>query len=186
VRNSRIRRLAVIAAIGGFLFGYDTGVISGALLYIKDDFHLSSFQQGVLVAVLVGGAAAGAMVGGRLADWLGRRRSLMAVAALFIVGIAGASLAPDLGGLVAARLVIGISVGAASIAVPLYISELAPADERGALVSRNQLMITVGIVAAYVVDVVFAPSHDWRAMFAVGVLRSGSALCVFPRLRVGC
>jgi sugar porter (SP) family MFS transporter len=170
VRNSRIRRLAAIASIGGFLFGYDTGVISGALLYIKNDFHLSSFQQSAVVAVLVGGAAAGAMVGGRLADRLGRRRSLMAVAALFVVGIAGASLTPDLGGLVAARLLIGISVGAASVTVPLYISELAPAAERGALVSRNQLMLTVGIVVAYLVDVIFAPIHDWRAMFAVGVL----------------
>jgi sugar porter (SP) family MFS transporter len=170
VRTTSIRGISAIAALGGLLFGFDTGVISGALLYIKDAFNLSSFEQGVVVSSLVAGAVAGAAVGGRLADRLGRRRALEVVALIFLLGVAGATASPDIEVLVVSRIVLGVAVGAASVAVPLYISELAPPERRGALVSRNQLMITVGIVVAYGCDAIFTPQGDWRAMFAVGAL----------------
>jgi SP family galactose:H+ symporter-like MFS transporter len=168
----RLRRIVVLAALGGLLFGYDTGVISGALLFIQDEFHLTPFQEGAVVSGLLLGAVVGALGVGRFADHFGRRVALIATAIIFTVGIAIAAAAPSTGVLIAGRFVLGLAVGAGSVTVPMFLSELAPPDERGRIVSMNQLMITVGIFVAYCVDYAFAGARDWRAMFAVGAIPS--------------
>src|SRR6201986_3636857 len=130
------RHVAVSAAVtglGGLLFGYDTGVVSGALLFLKKDFGgLSSFQQELVTSLLLVGAAVGALLAGRLADQIGRRKSVMITAVTFIVGVALAAFAPAFWILIVARFVIGLGVGASSMVVPLYIGEIAPPRIRGA------------------------------------------------------
>ena len=161
---------ASVAALAGLLFGYDTGVISGAILYIKDQFHLSSMlEEGVVSAVLLG-AVIGAAVSGALADRFGRRRTIIVTALLFAIGATGAALAQSVRVLIIFRLLIGIAIGVASYTAPLYISEISPPKIRGALVSLNQLMITCGIVVSYLIDYVLAGSQGWRWMFAFGTI----------------
>jgi sugar porter (SP) family MFS transporter len=167
-----VRRTVLVAALGGFLFGYDTGVVSGALLFIPDDFETTSFTKGLIVSILLLGAMLGALLAGRAADRFGRKPALIGAAVVFTAGIAMCALAPTLGVLIAGRFVLGLGVGAASILVPLYVSEIAPPEQRGALVSLNQLMITIGIVCAYLVNWAFSASEDWRAMFAFGAIPS--------------
>lgn len=162
---------AMITATGGLLFGYDTGVISGALLFVKQDFApLSDFLQGVIVSFLLVGAVTGALIGGPLCDRFGRRRITILAAIIFGVGAVAAALTPSVGFLIFARFILGLGVGLASLVVPLYIAEIAPPDTRGALVSLNQLMITVGILVSYLVGVAFTPTEGWRWMFAVALI----------------
>jgi sugar porter (SP) family MFS transporter len=152
------------------LFGYDTGVISGALLFIREDFPLSDFMQGVIVSFLLVGAVTGALTGGPLSDRFGRRPIVLLAATIFAVGAIAAALTPSIGLLIVARFILGLGVGLASLIVPLYIAEIAPPDTRGALVSLNQLMITIGILLSYIVGVAFTPIQGWRWMFAVAVI----------------
>ncbi|MFI0481394.1 sugar porter family MFS transporter [Actinomadura sp. 9N215] len=166
----KIRRHAALIAVGGFLFGFDTGVISGALLFIRTDFALDSFEQGSVVSVLVLGAMVGALASGRLADRLGRRRIFALEGAVFVAGTALAALAPGYGVLIVARLVLGLAVGAASATVPPYLSEISPKEVRGRILTLNQLMITTGILVAYLVNLAFSGSGSWRAMIAVGAV----------------
>jgi len=160
-----------IAALGGLLFGYDTGVVSGVLLFLSSTFgHVTSFEKELVTGVLLIGAAAGALSAGRLADRVGRRPTILITAAVFVAGVLGAALSPTLWFLITMRFVIGLAVGAASIAVPLYIGELAPPRARGALVSLNQLALTMGILTAFLVDYALSSSGDWRMMFGFAVL----------------
>lgn len=166
-----VTKAAALAALGGLLFGYDTGVIGGVLPNIADEFSLDSpFSKGLVVAVLLAGAAVGALVAGRLADLLGRRRLVLLTSATFVVGIAVASLAPALALLLIGRFVIGMGVGAASFGVPLYIGELAPPSRRGGLVSFNQLCITAGILVSQLVAYALAGHGDWRISTGLAVL----------------
>jgi sugar porter (SP) family MFS transporter len=159
------------AALGGLLFGYDTGVVSGALLYLKKEFGgLSSFQQELVTSLLLVGCMVGAFIGGRVADRIGRRPTLAVTALVFIVGVLLAAFTPDFPVLILARFVIGLAVGTSSMVVPLYIGEMVPARARGALVSLNQLAITVGILAAYLVDYGLSGSGDWRLMFGLAAV----------------
>ena len=162
--------VSAISALSGLLFGYDTGVISGAILFVQEDFHLTTFQEEVVVSAVLLGAMIGAAVGGRLADRLGRRTTLIQVALLFMVGAIGTSLAPSPAWLSSGRLVVGIAIGIASFTAPLYISEISPADVRGKLVSLNQLMITIGIVCSYLADYALAGARGWRAMFGLAAI----------------
>ncbi|GAA1798650.1 sugar porter family MFS transporter [Actinomadura chokoriensis] len=166
----KIWRWAVLIAVGGFLFGFDTGVISGALLFIRTDFALNSFEQGSVVSVLVLGAMAGALLSGRLADRIGRRRALGLEGFVFLVGTAVAALAGGYGTLLGGRLLLGLAVGAASATVPVYLSEISPPSIRGSVLTLNQLLITIGILVAYMVNVAFAGAGDWRAMIAMGAV----------------
>lgn len=165
-------RIYFFGALGGMLFGYDTGVISGAILFVPNDFELTPFLEGAVVAGLLLGAMAGAATAGRLSDRLGRRRVILVAAVIFTVGALGAALAPSVAVLVAARVVLGLAVGAAALIVPLYLSEVAPTAIRGAVTSLNQLMIVIGILTAYVVNALLASSEDWRLMLGLAVIPS--------------
>src|SRR6202790_2676579 len=161
---------AAFAALGGLLFGYDTGVISGAELFLKNDFTLSTFALEVIVSGVLAGAAVGAMLGGRLADLFGRRRLLIVTAIVFGVGavVCAAATSPVI--LIVGRIVVGLGIGLSSGAVSVYISEVSPADARGWQVSLFQLAITLGILAAYMVDYAFAAIRGWRWMFGLAVI----------------
>ena len=161
---------AAFAALGGLLFGYDTGVISGAELFLKNDFTLSTFALEVIVSGVLAGAAVGAMLGGRLADLFGRRRLLIVTAIIFGVGaiVCAAATSPVI--LIVGRIVVGLGIGLSSGTVPVYISEVSPADARGWQVSLFQLAITLGILAAYMVDYAFAAIQGWRWMFGLAVI----------------
>lgn len=166
------RRLYFFGALGGLLFGYDTGVISGAILFIKDDFDLSPFLEGAVVAALLLGAMVGAAVAGPLSDRLGRRRLILIGAVIFALGALGAALAPSTGVLVAARFVLGLAVGSTALIVPLYLSEVAPTEIRGRVTSLNQLMVVLGILAAYLVNAALASTEEWRVMLGLAVVPS--------------
>lgn len=166
-----VTKAAALSALGGVLFGYDTGVIGGVLPNIADEFSLKTpFMKGLVVAVLLAGAAVGALVAGRLADLLGRRKLVLVTSATFVIGIAVASLAPALSILLIGRFVIGMGVGAASFGVPLYIGELAPPSRRGGLVSFNQLCITGGILVSQLVAYALAGHGDWRISTGLAVV----------------
>ena len=154
--------VASVAALGGLLFGYDTGVISGALLFINKDFQLNPFLEGFIVSSLLLGAMVGAAISGALSDRLGRRTIILVAAAIFAVGAIGAGLSPNVGTLIFFRFLLGLGVGSASALVPSYISESAPTDVRGSLSSLFQLAITIGILVAYLVNAAFASAGDWR------------------------
>jgi SP family galactose:H+ symporter-like MFS transporter len=161
---------AAIAGLGGLLFGYDTGIIAGALLFIKTDFDLGSFAQGLVVAAVPIGAVGGAAISGPAADNYGRRLMILLSAAVFIVGALGSAAAPNLEVLVVSRVVIGVAIGLASAAAPVYISEVAPPESRGRLVSFFQLAVTIGILVAYLVSLAFDGIEGWRWMLGLGIV----------------
>lgn len=171
LHTSSVRLISAIAAVGGLLFGYDTGVISGALLFIKETWTLTAFEQGWIVSSVLVGAILGAVFSGNLTDRLGRKKIIIITALAFFVGSLATALARSPLELMLYRGLIGFAIGIASYTVPLYISEIAPDDKRGALVSLNQLAITVGIVLSYLIDGVFAKvENGWRYMMGVGVV----------------
>lgn len=162
---------AGIAALAGLLFGYDTGVISGAILFIRDQFHLASGAVQTVVSAVLLGACFGALSSGALTDRFGRRKVIIITAVLFAVGAIGAAFAVNVIMIILFRLMIGCAIGVASYAAPLYISEISPSNVRGALVSLNQLMITCGIVVSYLVDYALSTAaHQWRWMFGLGAI----------------
>jgi sugar porter (SP) family MFS transporter len=160
----------IFGALGGILWGYDTGVISGAMLFIKKDIELTPLQQGMVVSGLLVGAMFGAGFSGRLSDRFGRRRLILAAGVVFTIGTAGAVLASAAWPLIAARFVLGLGVGIASAVVPLYLTELAPKETRGALTSLMQLLVTIGIFVAYVTDYALSDSGAWRWMLGLGAV----------------
>jgi sugar porter (SP) family MFS transporter len=167
-RNRRVIAGAAITALGGLLFGYDTGVVSGALLFLKKDFGgLSNFQQELVTSLLLVGAMVGAIVAGRVADRIGRKITVLGTALVFIAGVLLAAFTPTYPVLLIARFIIGLAVGSASMVVPLYIGEFAPPKVRGGLVSLNQLAITIGILVSYLADYGLASSANWRLMFGL-------------------
>ncbi|HEV2245410.1 MAG TPA: sugar porter family MFS transporter, partial [Terriglobia bacterium] len=164
--------IAFAAALGGLLFGYDTSVISGAILFVRQQFQLTPVETELAVSIVLAGAAIGAGFAGFFGDRYGRRPVLIVNAILFGVFAVLTGMANGLPLFLAARFVIGIAVGIASMLTPLYIAELAPPKVRGALVTLNQLAIVTGIVVAYYVDYLFSASSNWRAMFISAVIPS--------------
>jgi sugar porter (SP) family MFS transporter len=160
----------VVAAVGGLLFGYDIGVISGAILFVKEAFSLSPGGEEIVVSSVLLGSLVGAAAGGSLSDRFGRRGLLIAAAIVFGAGAIGAALAPSMMWLVIARIVAGVAIGVASFVAPLYISEIAPVAIRGKLVSINQVALTTGIVISYLIDYAFSGAHAWRWMFALAAV----------------
>ncbi|RSO44107.1 MFS transporter [Streptomyces sp. WAC 06725] len=171
-RNAKrfILAIAAIAALGGALFGYDTGVVSGALPYMERHFGLSSLGEGVITSALLIGAAFGSLAGGRMSDVLGRRSSLLWAGAVFIGGALAVALAPTVPFMVVARFALGLAVGSASVITPLYLSEIAPPHIRGRLVSFNSLMIVSGQLLAYLINAVLAQWEAWRWMLGLAAL----------------
>ncbi|MCW2650927.1 MAG: transporter, sugar porter family [Mycobacterium sp.] len=180
----RVWRWSIVISLGGLLFGYDTGVISGALLFIKTEFHLSPFQQGSVVSALLLGAMLGALGSGPVSDRLGRRTVFGIIGAIFVIGTAVAVFSTGYWMLLAARFILGVGVGAASATVPVYLSEVSPTDVRGRMMTVNQLMLTSGILISYLVNLLFSHSGNWRAMFAVGgvpaLVMTAGALWLLP------
>lgn len=161
------------AALGGLLFGYDTGVISGAILYLRASFHLTSLTEEIAVSAVLVGAILGALLASRLSDALGRRLSLLIAATIFSVGAILTASSPNLSVFILWRVVVGISIGIAASVVPAYISEIAPARWRGTMVTFYQLAITIGIAVSYWVDLAFAHAGmGWPPMFAIAVVPS--------------
>ncbi|MGF0173444.1 sugar porter family MFS transporter [Streptomyces sp. Marseille-Q5077] len=173
--SRRLRLITVIATFGGLLFGYDTGVINGALPYMSDDLGLTAVTEGMVTSSLLLGAALGAVVGGRMSDARGRRRTILALAVLFFVGALACTLAPTTAVMVVARFVLGLAVGGASVTVPVYLAEVSPAERRGALVTRNELMIVSGQLLAFTSNAVIArvggeSGGVWRWMLVIATV----------------
>src|SRR6204780_4974876 len=163
--------IAAVAALGGLLFGYDTGVISGALLFVRQVMHLSATLQGVVVAIALAGAAIGAAASGYISDRVGRRPVILSAGLLFIAGAIISAVASDVSVLLVGRFLVGVGIGVASMLTPLYLAEISPANDRGAIVSLNQLCITGGILVSYLVGFALAGVGDgWRWMLALGAL----------------
>lgn len=163
-------RLAALSALFGFLFGFDEGVIAGALPFIGKQFHISAVAEGFMTAAVPLGAVAGAILAALWSDRFGRRYVLRACSVLFGAGSLICGIAPGIVVLTAARLSLGIAIGASALAAPMFLAELAPANRRGAIVSAFQLMITIGILVSYLTGLVLAGSGHWRMMLALGVV----------------
>ncbi len=162
-----ITLIAAVAALGGLLFGFDTGVIAGAMLFIVPDFHLGPGEQGLVVSAVTFGALFGALIGGISSDAIGRRWTNIVAGLSFVAGSILSALAPNVDALIASRVIIGAAIGLTSVAAPMYIAELSPARNRGKLVSLFQLAVTVGILLSYIVDRSLAPQHAWRWMLGL-------------------
>lgn len=158
--------VSIIASLGGILFGYNTSVISGALLFISKDFLLSNFDQALIVSILLIGALIGAFVGGYFADIIGRKKTMLFSIILFVIGTVIMIVSNRLSEFMVGRFVLGLGVGIVSVTVPLYIAEMSPPSIRGALVSFNQFAITIGILLGYIIDYLYSGSGNWQAMFA--------------------
>lgn len=161
---------AMIAAIGGFLLGYNQAVVAGAAIFLEKDFHLSTFQQEFTVSILLIGALIGATFGGILADRIGRKKSLFLSTILFFIGTALLATADTLLIVMIGRSVCGFAVGIVSLVVPLYIAEMSDPSHRGIFVSLNQLAITLGILGAYVINYIFSGLGEWKSMFGSGLV----------------
>ena len=166
----------IVVLFSGGLFGYDQGVISGALTGIKSTFALSPFLVEVVTSWVTLGALLGALAGGELADRIGRKRAVLIAGALFTLGAAVQAFAPVTTVLVSGRLIIGAGVGVAAVAAPLYAAELAPALWRGRFVSAYQLAITIGIFLAYLIDGWLSANANWRMMLGAA---AGPGLLLF-------
>ncbi len=176
--NGLVVRIAVIAAIGGFLFGYDTGVISGAVLYIKKDFNAGPVAQELIVSMLLVGAIVGAVLSGYLADRISRRYTKVLSGSIYVIAALGCALSVNSTMLIGFRFLLGVSVGTASFVSPMYISEVSPPRIRGGLTSFNQLAVTSGILISYLVNFFFRDvSDNWRWMLGLAAL-PGAALAV--------
>lgn len=168
--------MAFVAALSGILFGYDTGVMSGAILFIVKDFPLTAGENGIVMGAVLFGALFGAIFSGRLTDHFGRKKLLLLVACIFMIGSLATAIAQSISQLIIGRIVVGIAIGVASYTAPLYISEISPQKQRGALVALNQLAISIGILISYIVDYCFAYTEAWRWMLGLGFV---PGLCLF-------
>jgi sugar porter (SP) family MFS transporter len=163
------RRVYALGALAAVLFGYDNGIIGAALLFIPHDLPLTPWQQGAVVSATVLGAMLGALGSGPAADRQGRQRILLAAGVVFTVGALGAGAAATVAMLVGFRFILGLGIGIASVIVPLYLAEMAPARDRGAVTSLNQYMIIVGTALAAALGYALAFAGSWRWMLLIGV-----------------
>ncbi|MDX1900390.1 MAG: sugar porter family MFS transporter [Gammaproteobacteria bacterium] len=171
-KNSFVFFVACFVSLGGILYGYDMGVISGALLFMQKDIPLTEMQTGCIVGAVLGGGLIGTLLSGPIGDLLGRRLLILLSGVVFLLGISFILLATDFYGLLAARLFLGVGVGVVAVAVPLYVAEMVPDQDRGRYVTFFQLLLTIGILLAYCVDLFFSDTGNWRAMFAVLIVPS--------------
>lgn len=165
----RIYFISTIAALAGLLFGFDTGVISGAILFIKSEFKLSPIKIEIIISSVLFGAVLGSILSGKLSDKIGRKKLILITACIFCCGTIVCGMANNVMLLIIGRIILGAAIGVASYAAPLYLAELAPKNKRGMLVSLNQLAITLGILLSYIVDYYFSFSQSWRMMMLFGL-----------------
>lgn len=165
--NITVIFVGLLAALAGLFFGLDTGVISGALPFISKQFDISSTQQEMVVSSMMFGAAAGAIISGWLSSLGGRKKSLLISSILFIVGAIGSAFSPNAEVLICSRVVLGLAIGISSFTTPAYLSEIAPKKIRGGMISMYQLMITIGILLAFISDTGFSYDHAWRWMLGI-------------------
>lgn len=163
----RMLLAAILAAVAGLMFGLDIGVISGALGFIAKEFHAGDVAQEWIVSSMMVGAAIGAVCAGQLSYRFGRKKALILSAFLFMLGALLCVVAQGIVLLIVARALLGLAIGIASFVAPLYISEVADEGHRGSLISVYQLMITIGILLAFVSDAVFAYYGAWRWMLGI-------------------
>lgn len=163
----KILAIGVVAALAGLMSGIDIGVVSGALAFFGKQFHASTLALSWVVSAMMAGAAVGSVSAGWLSYHLGRKRALMLGAAVFTAGAAGCALSWSIPSMISFRVVMGIAVGLSAFTAPLYLSEIASEESRGAMVSTYQLMLTVGIFMAFLSDTYFSYSGNWRWMFGV-------------------
>lgn len=176
--------VSLVAALGGMLFGYDTGVINGSLQFVEANFELSPEMKGLAASSALLACIPGAILAGIFGDWLGRRRTLMLSGFLFLVSAIGTALPNDINTFILFRIIGGIGVGAASITSPMYIAEISPAHLRGRLVSLNQFAIITGMLVVYFVNYFIAKPDDmawnvatgWRWMFGSEALPAAALL----------
>ena len=172
--SRKLQVITTIATFGGLLFGYDTGVINGALPFIKNDLQLTPLTESLVVSSLVFGAALGSIVSGRFSDAHGRRRIILLLSFIFMLGTLGCTFAPNTAAMVLARFVLGLAVGGASVTVPVYLAEMAPKHLRGQLVTRQELMIVTGQLLAFTNNALIANfydgDHTWRWMLVIATL----------------
>lgn len=172
-----IMTVMITSTLGGLLFGYDTGVVNGALPYMAapDQLNLTPALEGFVVSALLFGAAIGSVTGGRIADLMGRRKMILALAVIFFFAAMGCTLAPSVYVMISCRFILGLAVGGASVTVPVYLAEVAPADKRGRMVTQNELMIVSGQFLAYVCNAILGvlfdgTGHVWRYMLFLSTL----------------
>ena len=165
---------SIVVALGGFLFGFDTAVISGAEKAIQRLWHLSAYQHGLTMSIALFGTVVGSLLGGLPADRLGRRTTLFGIALLYLVSALGSALATDWYVFMAFRFLGGLGVGASSVAAPLYISEVSPPASRGRMVAMFQINIVAGILVAYLSNYLLQGLGEgaWRWMLGVQVVPS--------------
>lgn len=172
-----LKKIMIISTFGGLLFGYDTGVINGALPYMAhpSQLNLTPITEGMVVSALLMGAAIGSVIGGKLSDIQGRRKNIFCLAILFFFATLGCSLAPNFEVMLVSRFFLGLAVGGAAVTVPAYLAEVSPADKRGRMVTQNELMIVTGQFLAFVLNAIIAMvlagnDHLWRYMLAVAAI----------------
>jgi SP family galactose:H+ symporter-like MFS transporter len=169
--NYYIYIVSAIAALAGLLFGFDTGIISGALLFIQKDFPLSTVMKELIVSSVLFGAMFGSLLSGSLTDRFGRRRLMLIISGLFILGTLIAACASQVYFILFGRIFIGFAIGIGSYTAPLYIAEVSPFELRGGLVSLNQLAITIGILCSFLINYAFTNiDGSWRWMFGIGLV----------------
>lgn len=166
-QNTFMFCIACLVSIGGILYGYDVGVISGALLFIKDTIPMSDQQVGIIVGAVLAGGLAGTLLAGPIGDRYGRRILIMTSSLVFIAGVSLVLAAHSFFMILGGRLLLGVGVGVVAVAVPLYVAEMVTPEDRGKYMTFFQLLLTFGIVMAYFVDLMLTPSRNWRGMFAV-------------------
>lgn len=171
MRRIPMKFVYIFGSLGGLLFGYDTGVISGAILFIEKQLDLQSWGQGWVVSSVLLGAVLGSAIIGPLSDRLGRRKLILLASVIFFIGALGSGLAINVGILIGARIVLGMGVGVASALIPTYLAELSPAHKRGYLTGLFQLMVMTGILLAYVTNYAFSGLYTgWRWMLGFAAL----------------